>query len=75
MKQQYCMKEFDHLRLENQDLKKTLTINKHLLSQVLGPEHDSIQRYISNNLWETERHLAQMREERDKAEAELLIKD
>lgn len=45
------------MRLENEDLKKTVEINKQILNQILGAHSINIKDLIQNNLWEAEKQI------------------
>ncbi|CDW77268.1 UNKNOWN [Stylonychia lemnae] len=80
LKQQYNQKEFDKLHQQNQDLRKSVEINKQIMQQLMRtvePEDCrlKIEELIRVNVWESDGRLKQLMKERDELQAELLIKE
>ena len=51
LKQKYYTNEIRQLRSENEDLKKTLAINKNILSQVLSGNQNDILKTIEDSVY------------------------
>jgi hypothetical protein len=80
LKQQYFQKEYEKVRQQCQDLRKTNKINKEIINQLLqmgsqGSSQEMLEEFIKRSLWEHEQKYDKVLQEKDQLSAELLIKE